>query len=232
MGAPPPGSADAPPRDAAPLVRPAARAVPPSTVARLPGYLRALAEVEAQGVRTASSDALADVAGVSPAQLRKDLSFLGSHGTRGVGYDVAHLRGQIGVVLGLTRQRPVVIVGLGNLGHALANYPGFTERGFVVVGLVDADPRVAGTRVAGLRVEPAERLADVVREGGATMAVITVPAGAAQDVCDRLVAAGVRGILNFAPRALQVPDGVDVRSVDLGSELQILAFHDQARSMS
>ncbi|GEA86401.1 redox-sensing transcriptional repressor Rex [Cellulomonas cellasea] len=232
MGAPPPGSTDAPPRDAAPLVRPAARTVPPSTVARLPGYLRALAEVEAQGVRTASSDALADVAGVSPAQLRKDLSFLGSHGTRGVGYDVAHLRGQIGVVLGLTRQRPVVIVGLGNLGHALANYPGFTERGFVVVGLVDADPHVVGTQVAGLRVEPAERLADVVREGGATMAVITVPAGAAQDVCDRLVAAGVRGILNFAPRALQVPDGVDVRSVDLGSELQILAFHDQARSMS
>lgn len=232
MGAPPPGSTDAPPRDAAPLVRPAARSVPPSTVARLPGYLRALAEVEARGVRTASSDALADVAGVSPAQLRKDLSFLGSHGTRGVGYDVAHLRGQIGVVLGLTRQRRVVIVGLGNLGHALAHYPGFAERGFVVVGLVDADPEVVGTEVAGMRVEPAERLADVVREGGATMAVITVPAGAAQDVCDRLVAAGVRGVLNFAPRALQVPDGVDLRSVDLGSELQILAFHDQARSMS
>lgn len=232
MGAPPPGSTDAPPRDAAPLVRPAARTVPPSTVARLPGYLRALAEVEAQGVRTASSDALADVAGVNPAQLRKDLSFLGSHGTRGVGYDVAHLRVQIGVVLGLTRQRPVVIVGLGNLGHALAHYPGFADRGFVVVGLVDADPEVVGTQVAGLTVEPAERLADVVREGGATMAVITVPAGAAQGVCDRLVAAGVRGILNFAPRALQVPAGVDVRSVDLGSELQILAFHDQARSMS
>lgn len=228
MGAPPPGTADAtslePPLQARP--------VPPSTVARLPGYLRALAEVEARGVRTASSDALADVAGVSPAQLRKDLSFLGSHGTRGVGYDVAHLRGQIGVVLGLTEQRHVVIVGIGNLGRALAHYPGFAERGFVVVGLVDADPEVVGTVVAGLVVEAPEQLADVVREGVVSMAVIAVPGAAAQDVCDRLVAAGVRGILSFAPRALQVPPGVDLRAVDLGSELQILAFHDQARSRS
>jgi redox-sensing transcriptional repressor len=209
-------------------VRP--REIPPSTVARLPGYLHALEVLATRGVVTTSSEALSDVAGVGPAQLRKDLSFLGAYGTRGVGYDVEHLSAEIGVVLGVARQRRVVIVGVGNLGHALANYSGFVDRGFAVVGLGDADPVVIGTVVAGLVVEPADRLEEVVAAGDASMAVITTPAEVAQGVCDRLVAAGVTGILSFAARALQVPEGVDLRAVDLGSELQILAFHEQRRA--
>lgn len=206
------------------------QAVPPSTVVRLPGYLRALEATAAIGAVLTSSDELAARAGVSPAQLRKDLSFLGSYGRRGVGYDVAHLREQITVVLGLSDVRRVLLVGVGNLGHALANYAGIAERGFVLVGLVDADPDVVGTTVAGLVVDPADDLEGVVARTGATIAVLTTPATVAQQVCDRLVAAGVVGVLTFAPGALRVPSHVDVRTVDVASELQILAFHDRARS--
>ena len=205
--------------------------VPPATVGRLPGYLRALEATAASGAVLTSSDELAARAGVTPAQLRKDLSFLGSYGRRGIGYDVAHLREQIRVVLGLADVRRVLLVGVGNLGHALANYAGIAERGFVLVGLVDADPAVVGTTVAGLVVERAEDLADVVSRTGATIAVLTTPAAVAQRVCDELVAAGVVGILTFAPGALRVPPHVDVRAVDVASELQILAFHDRARSV-
>jgi len=202
--------------------------VPPSTVARLPGYLRALQGLE--GVVTTSSDELADAAGVTPAQLRKDLSYLGSYGRRGVGYDVEHLSEQIGVVLGLTTQRRVVIVGIGNLGHALANYSVFAERGFGVGGRVDGDPALVGTGVAGLVVHPPEDLAELVRTTDATIGIIATPASSAQAVCDALVAAGVVGILTFAPRALRVPAHVDLRAVDVASELQILAFHDRRRA--
>ncbi|WP_028045143.1 redox-sensing transcriptional repressor Rex [Cellulomonas sp. URHE0023] len=205
-----------------------AREVPPSTVARLPGYLRALQGLE--GVVTTSSDELAHAAGVTPAQLRKDLSFLGSYGRRGVGYDVEHLSEQIGVVLGLTTQRRVVIVGIGNLGHALASYSVFAERGFAVVGLVDADPAVVGTTVAGLVVRPWQDVGEVVRTTDATIGIIATPASSAQEVCDALVEAGVVGILTFAPRALRVPARVDLRAVDVASELQILAFHDRRRT--
>lgn len=204
--------------------------MPPSTVVRLPGYLRALDALGAEGVVLTSSDELAGRAGVSSAQLRKDLSFLGSYGRRGIGYDVAHLAEQIGTVLGLTTQRRLVIVGIGNLGHALANYSGFAERGFAVVGLVDADPAVVGSVVAGLVVQPPDELGALVSSTGASIGVIATPAAGAQRVCDALVAAGVVGILTFAPRALQVPEHVDVRAVDVASELAILAFHDQWRS--
>lgn len=204
--------------------------VPPATVARLPGYLRALQATAAEGAVLASSDELAARAGVTPAQLRKDLSFLGSYGRRGVGYDVAHLREQITVVLGLADVRRVLLVGVGNLGHALANYAGIAERGFVLVGLVDVDPAVVGTTVAGLVVEHADDLREVVARTGATIAVLTTPASVAQRTVDELVAAGVVGVLTFAPGALRVPDHVDVRTVDVASELQILAFHDRARS--
>jgi redox-sensing transcriptional repressor len=207
-----------------------AREVPPATVARLPGYLRVLRSLTADGVVTTSSEELAAGAGVTSAQLRKDLSFLGSYGRRGVGYDVLHLSEQIAVVLGLTTQRRVVIVGIGNLGHALASYSVFAERGFAVVGLVDADPAVVGTTVGGLQVQPASALADVVGANDATIGIIATPAGEAQSVCDALVAAGVVGILTFAPRALRVPPHVDLRAVDVASELQILAFHDRRRT--
>ncbi len=206
------------------------RALPPTTVSRLPGYLRALGGLASEGTSTTSSEQLADLVGVSSAQLRKDLSFLGASGRRGVGYEVEHLRRQIAHSLGMTEQRRVVIVGIGNLGHALATYSGFTDRGFLLAGLVDADERVVGTRVRGLVVQPVERLSAVVAGGEATIGIIATPASVAQEMCDRLVDAGVVGILNFAPRTLRVPDGVDLREVDLGSELQILGFHAQRRT--
>jgi len=208
----------------------ASRGVPEATVARLPLYLRALTMLADRGVATVSSDELAESAGVNSANLRKDLSYLGSYGTRGVGYEVEYLRHQISREIGLTQDWPVVIVGIGNLGQALANYAGFASRGFRVVGLIDADPTRCGEIVAGLVVRHADDLEQVVREHRVAIGVIATPAGAAQHVCDRLVAAGVTSILNFAPTLLQVPDGVDLRKVDLSIELQILAYHEQRKN--
>ncbi|MGH8824225.1 MAG: redox-sensing transcriptional repressor Rex [Jiangellaceae bacterium] len=208
----------------------ASRGVPEATVARLPLYLRALATLAERGVATVSSDELAESAGVNSAKLRKDLSYLGSYGTRGVGYEVEYLRYQISREIGLTQDWPVVIVGIGNLGHALANYAGFASRGFRVAALVDADPTRTGASVAGLVVRHADDLEQVIHEHHVAIGVIATPAGAAQQVCDRLVAAGVTSILNFAPTLLQVPDGVDLRKVDLSIELQILAYHEQRKN--
>ncbi|HEY0188662.1 MAG TPA: redox-sensing transcriptional repressor Rex [Cellulomonas sp.] len=208
------------------------RALPPTTVARLPGYLRSLGGLASEGVITISSDQLADLVGASSAQLRKDLSYLGAGGRRGVGYEVEHLRRRIAQALGMADERQIVIVGIGNLGHALAAYSGFTDRGFVLVGLLDADPRRVGTWVGGHEVQHVDRLEQVVEESGATIALVATPASAAQATTDRLVAAGVTGILNFAPRTVRVPDGVDVREVDLGSELQILGFHTRQREVA
>jgi redox-sensing transcriptional repressor len=204
----------------------AERGVPEATVARLPLYLRALTALAERGVVTVSSEELAETAGVNSAKLRKDLSYLGSYGTRGVGYEVDYLRHQISQEIGLTQDWPVVIVGIGNLGHALANYAGFASRGFRVAALVDADPARAGTEVAGLQVRHVDQLERLVADQHIAIAVIATPAVAAQQVCDRLVAAGVTSILNFAPALLQVPEGVDLRKVDLSIELQILAYHE------
>ena len=206
--------------------------MPRATVDRLPRYLRALDSLEAQGVVTTSSVRLSAVAGVGSAQLRKDLSFLGSHGRRGVGYDVSHLRGRIAAALGVTSRQRVVIVGIGNLGHALANYSGFGSRGFRVAGLIDSDPERIGEKVGDLEIAPLEALAEIVRDGEVSIGVIAAPEANAQDVCDRLVAAGVRSILNFAPTVLAVPPEVDVRKVDLSIELQILAYHEQRKAGS
>jgi redox-sensing transcriptional repressor len=208
----------------------AARGVPEATVARLPLYLRALAGLADRGVATVSSDELAESAGVNSAKLRKDLSYLGSYGTRGVGYEVEYLRYQISREIGLTQDWPVVIVGIGNLGHALANYAGFASRGFRVAALVDADPTRTGEDVAGLKVCHADDLEDLVAEHQIAIGVIATPAEAAQKVCERLVASGVTSILNFAPTLLLVPDGVDLRKVDLSIELQILAYHEQRKN--
>jgi redox-sensing transcriptional repressor len=209
--------------------RPARNGIPDATVARLPVYLRALTALAAEGVDTVSSEALAASAGVGSAKLRKDLSHLGSYGTRGVGYDVEYLVYQISRELGLTQDWRVVIIGVGNLGHALANYGGFASRGFTVAALLDADPRRVGERVGGLAVRPVEDLEQVVHESEVHIGVLATPAESAQGVCDRLVAAGVTSVLNFAPCVLDVPDGVMVRKVDLSTELQILAFHEQRR---
>ncbi|MBW3561721.1 MAG: redox-sensing transcriptional repressor Rex [Actinobacteria bacterium] len=206
------------------------RAIPEATVARLPLYLRALYELTERGHDTVSSDGLAQAAGVNSAQVRKDLSCLGSHGIRGVGYGVADLLGLITRVLGLDRDWRVVLVGVGNLGRALASYGGFGERGFRIAALVDADPGKVGQVVAGHRIEALDELASIVERDQIAIAVLTVPADAAQTVADRLVAAGVTAILNFAPAHLEVPSGISVRKVDLSTELQILAYHERDRA--
>ncbi|WP_425560219.1 redox-sensing transcriptional repressor Rex [Kineococcus glutinatus] len=204
--------------------------MPDATVARLPQYLRALTVLAERGTETVSSEALAAAAGVGSAKLRKDLSHLGSYGTRGVGYEVARLVQQISEHLGLTQRWSVVIIGIGNLGHALAGYGGFASRGFGVVGLFDDSPAVVGKRVNGLVVRPLAQFEAAVADERPTIAVLAVPAAVAQRVCDRVVATGVSSVLNFAPVVLQVPEGVHVRKVDLASELQILAFHEQRRA--
>jgi redox-sensing transcriptional repressor len=206
------------------------RDIPEASVARLPVYLRALSGLAEAGHVTVSSEGLAAAAGVNSAKVRKDLSHLGSYGTRGVGYEVDELVHHISNALGLTQRWSVVLVGVGNLGHALAGYGGFASRGFRIAGLLDADPSRVGERVAGMTVRHIADLAEVVREGDVSIGVIATPAGAAQDVCDQLVAAGVTSILNFAPTVLQVPDGVDLRKVDLALELQILSFHEHRKS--
>jgi len=206
------------------------RGIPDATVARLPLYLRALNALAERGTLTVSSEELAAAAGVNSAKVRKDLSHLGSYGTRGVGYDVQYLIYQISRELGLTQDWAVAIVGVGNLGRALANYGGFVSRGFRIAALFDADPAVVGERIAGLVVEHVDALESVIKDRGISIVVIATPASAAQDVCDRIIAAGVTSILNFAPVVLAVPPEVNVRKVDLSIELQILAFHEQRKA--
>jgi len=217
-----------------PITRLNGRGIPDATVARLPIYHRVLVGMLEMGSTTVSSEELAASCGVSSAKLRKDLSHLGSYGTRGVGYDVQFLSYHISRELGSTQPWGVVIVGVGNLGHALVSYRGFASRGFRVVGLVDTHPDIVGESISVgdqvLTVSAMGDLEKVVREGGAHIGVIATPADAAQDVCDRLVDAGVRSILNFAPAVLVVPQDVEVRKVDLAVELQILAFHEQRRA--
>jgi redox-sensing transcriptional repressor len=182
-----------------------------------------------QRIPTVSSERLAEMAGVNAAKVRKDFSYLGSYGTRGVGYDVEYLLFQISRELGLTQDWPVVIVGIGNLGAALANYRGFSARGFRIVALVDADPAKVGNEVGGLAVEPLSDLPRIVAERAVAIGIIATPALAAQEVAGLLVSAGVTSILNFAPTVIGVPPGVSLRKVDLSIELQILSFYQQRR---
>jgi redox-sensing transcriptional repressor len=202
----------------------ARRRIPEATVARLPVYYRALLETAEHKVGTISSERLAELAGVNAAKVRKDLSYLGSYGTRGVGYDVDFLLHEISRELGLTRDWPVAIVGIGNLGRALANYRGFGARGFRIVALLDADRELVGKEVGDLTIEPIASIADVVADRKIAIGMIATPAPVAQEVADLLVDAGVRSILNFAPAVLTVPKTVSMRKVDLAIELQILSF--------
>src|SRR5919112_1172983 len=168
------------------------RPIPEATVARLPVYLRSLLDLaEGRGQLNVSSEELANLAGVNAAKVRKDLSYLGSYGTRGVGYDVEYLLVQISRELGLTQDWPVVIVGIGNLGAALANYRGFSARGFRIVALVDADPAKCGKDVGGLLVEPLADLPGIVTEREVAIGIIATPASVAQEVAELLVSAGV-----------------------------------------
>ncbi len=206
------------------------RRVPEATVARLPVYLRALSELSNERITTLSSEDLAVLAGVNAAQVRKDLSHLGSYGVRGVGYEVDYLIRQINRELGLTGDRAVAIVGVGNLGRALANYDGFRGRGFEIVAAFDADPEKVGRSIGAIPIEAVSTLTEVCRRRKVAIGVVTTPKNAAQEVTDRLVDASVVSILNFAPVVLQVPAHVTLRQVDLGVELQILGFYERQAS--
>ncbi len=205
------------------------RHIPEATVARLPLYLRSLLTLADEQESTCSSERLADLAGVNAAKVRKDLSYLGSYGTRGVGYDVEYLLRQVSQALGLTHDWPVVIAGAGNLGRALANYGGFTSRGFPVVALVDTDASKVGQTVGETPVRHLDDLEALVKEHHVAIGVLATPSAAAQEVTDRMVSAGIGSILNFAPAVVTVPEAVSIRKVDLASELLILSFYQQRR---
>jgi len=193
-------------------------------------YLRILSEQSAAGVDSISSEGLAELAGVNAAKVRKDLSYLGSYGTRGVGYEVDYLVYQVRRELGLTHDWPVVIVGAGNLGQALAGYGGFGERGFPVAGIVDVDDSKVGSVLGGVRVRHIDELPQIVATKRVNIGVVATPGSAAQEAADLLVQAGVTSILNFAPIVLTVPRSIEVRKVDLAVELQILSYHEQRRA--
>ena len=206
------------------------RRIPEATVARLPVYLRTLVELRDEQTATISSERLAELAGVNAAKVRKDLSYLGTYGTRGVGYDVEYLLFQMSRELGLTKDWPVAIVGVGNLGAALANYGGFGDRGFPVTALVDADPAKVGTTLGHHVIRHIDELPTLVAELGIAIGIVATPGAVAQEVADRLVQAGVTSILNFAPAVVTVPPEASLRKVDLALELQILSFYRQRSS--
>jgi redox-sensing transcriptional repressor len=199
-----------------------------ATAARLSLYLRSLEGWRRDGLVTTSSRDLAAALGIGAAQVRKDLSYLGRVGRRGVGYRVADLAGAIRAALGIDREWSAVLVGAGNLARALVRYRGFSERGFRVVGLFDADARKIGQRVEGLIVEPVSDLGRRVKTLGAELGIVAVPWEAAQEVGEALAATGVRGVLNFAPAVLRLPPGIAVVNVDLTIQLEQLAFQVQA----
>lgn len=201
-----------------------ARVLPEATLARLTQYLRALNTLESQGRERTSSGVLAKEAGVNPAILRKDLSWLGSYGTRGVGYVVRELAEHISRTLGLNQDWKVAIIGAGNLGRALSGYAGFTSRGFNVKAILDVDPGLIGESVGNLKVEAIADLAQVVSREEINIAVLAVPGEAAQDLVYELAENSVRSVLSFAPKPLKVPSGMNLRRVDLSTELQILAY--------
>jgi redox-sensing transcriptional repressor len=210
---------------------PQGKRIPEATVVRLPIYQRILDELLRSGTRTVSSEHLASMARLNAAKVRKDLSLLGSFGTRGTGYDVAFLASQIDRALGADQDWPVAVVGVGNLGRALVNSEGFSSHGFRVAGVFDLDPRLIGQRVGPVEVRHVDRLSETAATVPLAIGVIATPPAAAQEVADLLVGAGVPSILNFAPRILHVPSHVLLRYVDLSIELQVLSFYEQRRSV-
>ena len=201
------------------------RRIPEATVSRLPLYYRSLMAVAADRTTTVSSERIAELAHVSAAQVRKDLSRLGSYGTRGVGYEVPQLLRLIRSELGLNETWRVIVVGAGNLGRALSQYEGFRSNDFEISALVDSDPLKIGTNVGKLTIESIDDLDSIVAERDIRISILATPAHAAQQVADRLVEAGVLSIMNLAPAILDVPAGVLVRKADLATELQILSFY-------
>lgn len=198
--------------------------IPKKAIYRLSIYQRCLSKLQENGKETVSSSALAGAAGVKPAQLRKDLTYFGQFGTRGLGYSVAELRDAIRDVLGREQLQPVVMVGAGNLGVALLRYRGFAKEGFEVVAAFDADPETVISRGVSVPVHGQHEMAGFVREKDVKLAVLCVPGGVAQEVANELVDAGVQGILNFSPTLLEVPEAVTVNNVDLALELENLSY--------
>jgi redox-sensing transcriptional repressor len=209
------------------LKRPNRPEIPRKTIYRLSVYLRCLQRLKANDIRTVSSEALARVAGLKPTQLRKDLTYFGQFGTRGLGYDVQQLAKMITDLLGTSSLQPVVLVGVGNLGTALLSYRGFQEEGFEIVAAFDLDARRFRDRKVPVPVHSMEKLPEIIREQHVKMAILTVPAVAAQEVTNTLVQAGITGILNFAPIVLAVPEDVMASNVNLAIELENLSYFIQ-----
>jgi len=203
--------------------------LPEAALSRLTIYQRALVELNDSDIKTVSSRELAEITGSNESKVRKDLSYLGSYGTRGVGYETNRLIKEIGVVLGGGQPRPAVLVGIGNLGRALSQYEGFEVSGFPIVGLVDTDPNVVGETINGLKVKRLDQMEELVAQTSAVLGIVTTPSTAAQEVVDCLVKAGIMSILNFAPVVVDVVEEVEVRKVDLATELQILGYYDHLR---
>ena len=195
------------------------------TISRLSVYLRCVEQLSDQGIETVSSQQMAKQFNLNSAQIRKDLAYFGEFGVRGVGYNVRELRQYVIEILGLDRERRLIIIGAGNLGNALCHYSGFSSGNFLVVGVLDSDStRIGDATPAGLLVEDAERLAEIVNKRNVEIGVITTPASAAQSICDNMVAAGLRTILNFAPIRVKAPEGIFAKTVDLKVHLEELSF--------
>jgi len=201
--------------------------IPRKEIYRLSVYLRCLHQLKANSIRTVSSDALAAAAGVKPTQLRKDLTYFGQFGTRGLGYDVEQLAKMITDLLGTNSLQPVILVGVGNLGLALLSYRGFEQEGFEIVAAFDVDPDRKREKTVTQPIHGMDKLAGFVRDRGARMAILTVPAVVAQEVANQLVEAGITGILNFSPIVLQVPEEVMVNNVNVANELENLSYFIQ-----
>ncbi|MBS3977174.1 MAG: redox-sensing transcriptional repressor Rex [Syntrophomonadaceae bacterium] len=199
--------------------------IPEATIIRLSVYSRFLDQVDRRGVVTISSDEIAEGVGVSPAQVRKDLAYFGEFGTRGVGYNAKDLHRQIMKILGLNHSWPVVIVGAGNLGTALSMYGGFRNRGFRVLAIFDNDPHKIGYKLNGIEIHPLSEMENVISQAGNVIGIIAVPSEYAQETANLLVKAGVKAILNFAPRVLTLPEEIEFRNVDLSVNLEILTFN-------
>ena len=201
--------------------------IPRKTIYRLSVYSRCLARLRDNNIQTVSSEALAKVAGVKPTQLRKDLAYFGQFGTRGLGYDVIELATMISDELGTTSLQPVILVGVGNLGLALLSYRGFEKEGFEITAAFDLEPKRRRDKKITQPIFGMEELPAFVRQHGVRMAVLTVPAAAAQEVANQLIQAGVTGILNFSPIVLSVPEEVMVNNVNLAIELENLSYFIQ-----
>ncbi|HHV35486.1 MAG TPA: redox-sensing transcriptional repressor Rex [Syntrophomonadaceae bacterium] len=203
--------------------------IPEATIMRLAVYSRFLEHLRKHDTVTTSSGTIAEGAGVTPAQVRKDLAYFGEFGTRGVGYNVEELCGHIRRILGLNKKWPSVLVGAGKLGSALALYEGFNIRGFHIVGVFDVDPDPVGNRFGSIKVLPMEYLDEVIEKEQVQIGIITVPAVAAQDVGERLVEAGIKAILNFSPHVINLPVDIIVRHVDFSLHLEVLTFNLNSR---